>query len=296
MKQTESGLYIPCHVQPMAPISQSDLNRYSDHLASRGKAPATVEKYKRDIQQFLFFLGTRTLSASHVREWIEQRLVSRTATTVNCAIAALNGFFSFLGRTDCLIDRLKVERSEYRETSKQMSREDFDALVATARAEGDDLLVTLLYTFAGTGIRVSELRYFTVETVRAGLIPVRNKGKNRFVAVSREVQKIILDYAREIDCNTGPIFTDSKGKAMTRHSIWRMFKGLAQRAGVEKSRVYPHAFRALFARILYQITKDLNGVRKALGHRSSNTTQIYLRETICAHQALLEQMRLITVV
>ena len=286
-KQTESGLYIPTHVIEM---HSGQLSAYCDSLSARGRSPATVEKYKRDINAFLSWLGNHTLTITEVRAWISFRLTTHSPTSINCALAALNSFFAYISRPDCVVERLRVEKTEYRDESRCLTREDYEKLQSAA--QDNPMLLTLLYTFAGTGIRVSELRFFTVEAVRTGLVPVRNKGKSRIVVVNKQVCKALLSYAREPGITSGPIFRNRRGSPLSRHEVWALFKQLAVRAGVDKSRVYPHAFRALFARELYRITKDLNGVRKALGHGSADTTLIYLRETVMEHQKLLEEMKI----
>ena len=273
-KTTTTGLYVPLNTPELAELTPADLGRYRAHLIAKGKATSTVEKYSHDAEAFLLFLGNRHLSAGRVREYISSLQITLAATTINCIIAAINGLLKLIGRTDCTIDPLKVEKKEYVDESRFLTDGEIRRLIAA-----DDRMATLIQTIVGTGVRVSELKFFTVESVRTGVIPVANKGKRREVILHKDVRRLLMSYCRRKGITSGPIFRSRAGAPLFRGYIWMALKRLCARAGVEEDKVFPHALRHAFAVRLYRLTKDLDLVRKALGHRRVDTTLIYTAET-----------------
>lgn len=137
----------------------------------------------------------------------------------------------------------------------------------------------MIQTICGTGIRVSELQYITIENVKEGEAIVSLKGKTRSVFIVRELQKRLLRYAMEQGIKSGSIFITRSGKPMSRTNIWREMKNLCDKAGVNPKKVFPHNLRHLFARIFYGIEKDIAKLADVLWHSSINTTRIYIITT-----------------
>ncbi len=279
-KKTNFGLYIPTYVAEE--FDHLDLNivtYYKSHLRNTGKANATIEKYTRFVEHFVLFLGDRYLSVSQVRTWLESMKENRHINTVNNAISALNGFFKWLGRQDCVVSFFPHQEPQYLEDDRSLEKKDFDRLLHTA----DTRMKNILLTFFHTGIRVSELQYFTVESVREGCITVNNKGKTRTVFVDPVIKDLLLRYCDRRDIRSGVIFRNCLGNALSRSFIWRSMKKLAKEAGVKLSKVFPHNLRHLFAVERYKADKDIESLRLDLGHSLIATTQRYLKETVGAH-------------
>ena len=166
-------------------------------------------------------------------------------------------------------------------------------LVNTAKQKGNERLNLLIQTICGTGIRVSELQYITVEAVTCGEAVVSLKGKTRSVFIVRELQKKLLRYAAEQKIDSGAIIITRTGKPMSRTNIWREMKSLCEQAGVNPQKVFPHNLRHLFARTFYGIEKDIAKLADILGHSSINTTRIYIITTGNEHRHRMENMRLV---
>ena len=279
-KQTSFGLYVPAHIaDQIHRLDMSTVACYERHLRNSGKATATVEKYSRSIRLFVIFLGDHYLSISYVRAWLERMKKTYHITTVNNAVSALNGLFKWLGRLDCIVGFFPYQEPQYRDDNRNLEKSDLDQLVAAA----DDRMKTLLLTFLGTGIRVSELRFFTVENVRERRVIVDNKGKTRTVFLDPATKTIILDYCERNGITKGVIFRNRLGAALSRSYIWRSLKKLAEKAGVMLSKVFPHNLRHLFAVERYKVDKDIEGLRLDMGHSLIATTQRYLKETVGRH-------------
>ena len=159
-------------------------------------------------------------------------------------------------------------------------------LADTARKKGNTRLNLLLQTICGTGIRVSELQFITVEAVRRGEVSVSLKGKTRTVFIVRALRKKLLSYAAEQGIKSGAIF-------ISRTNIWREMKGICAQSNVNPAKVFPHNLRRLFARVFYSLEKDIAKLADILGHSSINTTRIYIISTGAEHRRQMENMRLI---
>ena len=160
----------------------------------------------------------------------------------------------------------------------------------TQREEGKEQLALCIETIACTGIRISEIKYFTVERVKAGKIEIYNKGKYRRIFLPKILQKKLLSYCHNNQIAEGWIFVTKNGKLKDRSNIWREMKRLKEKAGVAESKIFPHNFRHLFARIYYKVTKDITGLADLLGHSSINVTRIYTATTETVFQKKLDKI------
>ena len=151
----------------------------------------------------------------------------------------------------------------------------------------------ILQTICGTGIRVSELEFITVEAVQRGEAVVACKGKMRTVFIVKKLRKRLFAYARKRKIRKGSIFITRSGKTMDRSNIWREMKKLCTEAAVNPRKVFPHNLRHLFARTFYEMKKDIVKLSDILGHGSIDTTRVYIISTGLEHQKMLESMRLI---
>lgn len=166
-------------------------------------------------------------------------------------------------------------------------------VVPQIRHNGNERLNLILQTICGTGIRVSELEFITVEAARSGEAIVSCKGKTRSVFLVRQLQKKLLRYCAKQGIVSGCIFITRTGKPINRTNIWREMKSLCEQANVDPRKVFPHNLRHLFARVFYGIDKDIAKLADILGHSSINTTRIYIISTGTEHRQRMESMRLV---
>ena len=110
-----------------------------------------------------------------------QREENYSPSTINASLAALNYLFNFLGWTDCRTHYLKIQRRLFRDSKQELTRAEYERLVAAAEAAGDRGLALLMETICSTGIRVSEVRYITVEAAKNGKTEIALKGKIRTI-------------------------------------------------------------------------------------------------------------------
>lgn len=267
------------------------LESYRNHLLRQEKQAATVAKYIRDGRAFLEFAQGRSVSKELVMAY-KQVLLDREyqASSINSMLTALNGLLSFLGWQDCRVKNLKRQCRVYCPEERELTRQEYQRLVSAAVDK--PRLCLLVQTICATGIRVSELRYFTVAAVRQGRITVNCKGKLRAILLPQPLQRQLLRFAREQGIQSGVIFRSRSGRPLDRSNIWSDMKGLCQKAGVKASKVFPHNLRKLFARTFYAMEKDIAKLADILGHSSIETTRIYIMSTGREHRRKMERMNL----
>ena len=274
-------------------LTSAYIPEYVRFLRAGGSSEGTVEKYLRDVRAFAAWLGERELeAASGWREHLLER--GYAPVTVNSMLSAVNRFLKFLGREDCKIKFLRVQRSAFREQDRELTRAEYQRLLDTAAAEGQERLGLLMETICSTGIRVSEVQYITVDAVRAGRAEISLKGKIRTILLPAKLCRKLLKYARKNKTASGEIFLTRSGKPLSRKQIWREMKALCKKAGVESSKVFPHNLRHLFATVFYKVCRDIVKLADVLGHSSINTTRIYLMTTGAEHARQLEKLGLVT--
>ncbi|WP_317349731.1 tyrosine-type recombinase/integrase [Pusillibacter faecalis] len=275
-------------------ITNELLLAFSEYLQSNERAPGTIEKYLRDVSAFRIWLGNRSVTKELTAEWKERLLENNHApVTVNSMLAAVNSFFRFAGWEDCQVKFLKLQRRLFRDAGRELSRAEYERLVETAANLSRPRLALLMEAICGTGVRVSEVRYLTVEAVQAGRADISLKGKIRTILIPNKLCRKLLKYARKQKITSGEIFLTRSGKGMSRRQIWAEMKSLCERAGVEPSKVFPHNLRHVFAAAFYKSCKDIVRLADVLGHSSIETTRIYLLTTGVEHAQMLERLGLV---
>lgn len=274
-------------------LNQEKLREFEDYLVCEERSNATIEKYLHDMRTFYEFVGDREVVKSIVLDYKNALITTHTVTSANSMIAAVNFFFRFFGWYDLCVKQYKIQKSAFCPEEKELTKAEYIRLVQASRKKGNERLNLIIQTICGTGIRVSELQYITVEAVKKGEAFVNCKGKNRRIFIVEELRKKLLRYIKERGIQSGAIFITKNGKNISRHNIWRDMKALCKDAGVSSTKVFPHNLRHLFARTFYGIEKDIAKLADILGHTSINTTRIYIITTATEHKRKMENMRLI---
>lgn len=274
-------------------LTQDHLTAYAGHLLSEERSGGTIEKYVRDAGAFARWLAGEPVTRERAAAWREHLASSGYApVTINSMLAAVNGLFRFLGWEECRVKFLKVQRRLFRDQSRELTRPEYDRLLEAAHADGQERLALLMEAICSTGVRVSEVRYLTVEAAKAGRAEIRLKGKIRVILLPRKLCRKLLKYAAKNKTASGEIFLTRSGKGLSRRQIWAEMKRLCRKAGVEPSKVFPHNLRHLFATLFYRACRDIVRLADVLGHSSIETTRIYLRTAGTEHIRVLERMRL----
>lgn len=273
-------------------LSPRHLVSFREYLIREEKSTATIEKYLRDTNGFLEYAAdreiTKELAVTYKAELQKKNYAIRS---INSMLASINSLLDFLGWTDCKVKTLRCQRQTYCAEEKELTKSEYLRLLEASKK--NEQLNLVIQTICGTGIRVSELRYFTVEAVNRGEITVQCKSKTRTILVPGKLKKLLLNYAKHCRIQSGTIFVTKNGKPMDRSNIWAQMKRLCTAAGVNPTKVFPHNLRKLFARTFYGIEKDIAKLADILGHSSINTTRIYIMTTGTEHRRKIERLGLV---
>ena len=277
----------------MKKITKELIKKFRRYLIEEEKAAATVEKYIRDINVFADWLGEKDLDKETVLTYKENLIKNYAPASVNSVLSSLNSFFTFNEWYNLRVKNLKIQRQTFANKDNELGKEEYERLLTAAKSKGNEQLYFLMQTICATGIRVSELRYVTVESLKAQKAQINLKGKMRVVILPKELCKMLLKYSKEQKVTSGSVFVSRNGKPLDRSNIWKMMKALCESAGVARAKVFPHNLRHLFARTFYSIQKDIVRLADILGHSSVNTTRIYTMETGETHRRQIQKLGLL---
>ena len=274
-------------------ITAKAIAEFKEHLILEERSAATVEKYIRDVKAFSAYTQNAAITKETVIAYKKHLQENYAVRSVNSMLASINSLFVFLGWHDLKVKSLKLQQQVFCPEEKELTKAEYARLCRTAERKHNERLNLILQTICGTGIRVSELQYITVEAAKQGEAIVNCKAKTRSVFIVKELKQKLLRYAAEQNIKSGMIFVTRTGKPISRTNIWREMKALCEEANVNPQKGFPHNLGHLFARVFYGIEKDIAKLADILGHSSINTTRIYIISTSTEHRQRMENMRLI---
>ena len=283
-----------------------DIARFGAYLSDeKHSSRNTVSSYLRDTTQFAEYLHNycdidlREADSAAVQDYMDWMLShGKSAASVTRFLASVKSFYSYMVAAGELkknpaqgVAAAKVER-KYPEilTAKEVELFLEQPECVDAKGFRDHAMLELLYA---TGIRVSEVRYLTVEAARQGKAEISLKGKIRTILLPGKLCRKLLQYAQKQKTASGAIFRTKSGKELGRRQIWAEMKRLCRAASVAADKVFPHNLRHLFARTFYRACQDVVKLADILGHSSIETTRIYLLTTGTEHLRQLERLGLL---
>lgn len=265
----------------MLTLDSHMLEEFRKRLIECECSKATIEKYMRDVKVLAEFCNGQIEEKTQLlafKEYLKEKRY--TATSINSMLAAVNRFLTIFGYDHWRLRYLRIQKSLFVQKDRELKRKEYEQMVQTAKQGTDKRLLMILQTICVTGIRVSELRAITVESLKCGQASIRSKGKNRLILLPKSLCKALKEYCREQRIGSGLVFVTRNGRSIDRSNIWRMMKRLAQKAKVQAQKVFPHNLRHLFACTYYEKYHDIVRLADILGHSNVNTTRIYtMRDT-----------------
>ncbi len=279
----------------MNKITDILIDKFKNYLIEEEMSPSTLDKYIRDIKVFKEWCANTEIDKSIILRY-KQRLIENYApASANSILSSLNSFFAYNEWHGLKVKMLKIQKQIFAERSKELTREEYERLLISAKQKKNERLYYLMQTICSSGIRVSELSAITIDAVRNGKANINCKGKMRVVMLPKALCKMLLKYAKGKKITSGPVFITKTGKPLDRCTIWKMMKSLCESAGVDKEKVFPHNLRHLFARTYYTIQKDIVRLADILGHSNVNTTRIYTMETGDIHRQQIQKLGLLLI-
>ncbi len=276
----------------MKQVTKKDIDSFRTYLIKEEKSPITVEKYIRDVLALKKWLQQKNITKEIIIDYKNDIIKTFSPKSVNSMLSSLNSFFSFMNWHECRVKTLKIQKRIFADDTKELSKKEYQKLLGAAQAENKKLYF-LMQTICSTGIRVSELRFITVDAVKRKQATINCKGKMRVVILPLQLCSMLRQYIKEEKILGGSVFVTRNGNPLDRSNIWRMLKSLCSAAGVEEGKVFPHNLRHLFARMFYSLEKDIVRLSDVLGHSSINTTRIYTMETSSVHRKQIQKLGLL---
>lgn len=275
-------------------VSSNIINNFKSKLLYDEKSKNTISKYLHDVKMFCAFVGKRKIEKNTVVEfktWLNERY---KVSSANSVIVAVNAFFRFVGLNELCVKQFKVQKKAFCSEKRELSKAECMCLINIAGKKHNGRLKLIIQTICGTGIRVSELKYITVEAVYKGEAVVTCKNKTRTVFITGKLRKKLLSYIKSKNIKSGCVFVTKNGNPVDHSNVWREMKELCKEAGVLPDKVFPHNLRHLFARMFYSVDKDIAKLADVLGHSSINTTRLYIISSGKEHRRIMEKMNLLT--
>lgn len=270
------------------------LQQFADYLKNEERESSTISKYLNNVQAFANWLQEREVTKENLTAYKEHLIMKKyNPKTINGILSAINKFLVVAGWGDIKVKYLRIQRQLFRSSGRELTKAEYMKLLNKAQELGKERLGLLMQTICGTGIRVSELKYITVEAVKTGKAEISLKGKIRTILLTGKLCKKLLKYTKGQKITSGEIFLTRSGRGLGRKQIWAEMKALCKKAGVESGKVFPHNLRHLFARTFYKVCKDVVRLADVLGHSSIETTRIYLISTGAEHLQTLNKLNLI---
>lgn len=275
-------------------INEKIIANFQEYLYLEERSQATIGKYGRDIVRYYEFLGNdKCITKESLISYKNFLLENYKIRSVNSMLTSLNTFLVFQNLKELKMKLCKVQRKMFYEEEKELTKVEYRRLLESALKEKNKQLYMLLQTICGTGIRVSEHKYITVECLKSGKVHINNKGKERVVFITKKLRRLLIEYCKTEGIVRGTIFITKKGEPLDRSNIWRKMKSLCEDAKVNRQKVFPHNLRHLFALTYYRLQKDIIRLADILGHSNIETTRIYTMTSSHECEKTLEKMNLV---
>lgn len=274
-------------------LTEEKISEFARFLLEEEKSEITIKKYVRDVEKFCNFAESKELTKSLTVEYKSKITKKYKPTSVNSMLAAVNKFMDFLNLPRFKVKPLKIQRMLFLSEEKELKRDEYNRLVDAAQSNGNQRLMLIIETIASTGIRISELKFITVEAVSEKCADINCKGKRRVVLLTKKLCKVLKEYIKNKKIRSGAVFVTSSGKPIDSSNVRKEMKRLSELAKVNKQKIFPHNFRHFFARTFYSQTKDIVRLADISGHSSVDTTRIYTMESGGAHRRQLEKLNLV---
>ncbi len=276
-------------------ITEQILDEYRKHLINEEKSMATVNKYICDIKKLMDFAGENEITKKLMFDFKEYLRVKKKykLSSINSFLIAANGLFKYLEWYGLGVKLYHIQNEAFASKKIDLSMQEYRKLVTAAMRKGKKRLAMIIKTLCSMGLRISELMFITVESVIKGEVEIYCKRKQRKALIPSSLQKLLLEYIKENDIQSGVVFRTSNGNAVDRSNVWKEMKALREETEVPEEKIFPHNLRHLFAKTFYKASKDIAKLADVLGHSSVETTRRYIMTTYEEYQKQIDNLGLV---
>ena len=279
-------------------LLKNELNKFLEQHELEEYSVNTLKQYRTGVTKFIDFIGNKKEITKRDMIRYKEHLDSISSSTgsKNNWIVIINKFVKFMNRPELVLKKY-VTQKKYA-IKELLTLTDYKRLLRYAKKMNLMQTYMVMMILTKTGIRVSELKYFTVENLTRdnlveGSLIIKNKGKERDISIRKDLIVDIRKYCRDNKIKSGTIFPSvKKPEQMTCVStFWKQMQKIAGAARVKKSKVHAHSFRHLFAVIfLEQYPGNTPQLSDFLGHNNVESTRIYTQLTLTAKRKMLDDM------
>lgn len=259
---------------------------YGTYLLEKGFSANTIGSYLFAIRQLHEKVGHKPNNEELLehKDWLATHFAVKT---VNLRITAINSYLDFIEYRGIRLKSLRIQQKPY--LDNVISQEDYILLRDSLLRDGELFWHYVVRFLACTGARVSELRMFTIESVRIGHLDIISKGqKLRRIYIPTSLQCDALTWLRSNGRNDGYLFVTKSNNPMTSRGISLGLKRFAEKYGIDQDVVYPHSFRHRFAKNFIDRNPDIALLADLMGHESIETTRVYLRRSASEQRAAVD--------
>lgn len=258
------------------------------------KAEKTLKQYTRVLNDFSKWLPNEEIITKEIIIDYKHYLKDCKFKTVsiNNKITIVNAYLKKMEREKMCVDLVKMQKKHTLDDI--LDEIDYKRLLKWAKKTGRNDMEMMMRALSGTGARIAELKFFTVEAIyESSYINVSNKAKERNLILTNELRRTLKKYCKDNHIKEGYIFKGKVDpcKAASEATIWRDLQKIAGLAKVNKKKVHAHSFRHLFSLRWIANGGSVTQLADILGHSSIATTQIYTRTTREELKKTLENMR-----
>lgn len=257
-------------------ITDNSIEKFLQTEAEKEVRPNTLTAYRTDLKSLQTFMDGKDITKKTMMAYKDHLSQNYKTETANRRLRTARQFLNLNGLQEAVVKPVTVKRNMTPENI--MSVSDYDRMIRYAEKLNRPREKMIMQVFAGTGIRFNELQFLTVESVKAGVMTVTNKGSIRDIPL-QPVKKLLQTYCKENGITAGVIFQTRYGNPISNSQLSRELKYIAGRARVNKKKIHPHGFRHLFSIYYLESGGDVMELKNVLGHRSLETTSIYTRLT-----------------
>ena len=260
------------------------------------KAESTYEKYRLVLTKFIESIENEEVSKKDMIAYKQSMQKKYATKTINNYIIIINKFMKYIEliEVDAYSKKMlkkhisdnyslkPIREQERTSLENVLEPSEFKRMLKMAKQLGYQDMYMIMKIFGYTGIRLSELKFFTFENIqeKKGYIEVYNKGKLRQVPLRSDLRRELLKYAKKNNIEQGTLFpgVDDKTKMLSKKTIQNRIKKICGKCrGISLEKAHPHAFRHMFGiQWVHQNGQaSLSELAKIMGHSSIQTTAIY---------------------
>ena len=265
-------------------------NEFRDYLWKEQWAENTIYNYCNETNRFIRFLNGKSvvcIAKIDIVNYVDGLKKGMTTnkklkvSSVNFKIAAINKFLKYLNMEDLKAKNLYVHKKVFLDDGEILTSEEVEMLINAANKLKNKRLYWALRILFQTGMRISELEYLTVESLKKGSVDVYNKSGSRPIPIPEDLEDELLNYCAENGITTGIVIRTRNDKRVHRTVITRSIKKLAKTIDIGERKAHPHSFRHAFAKsYLKRECGTLSMLADILGHRSITTTRVYTKDLL----------------